>query len=101
MVVKRIGVIARMFSLVIPGGASAKGIPFGENLERGGEGDRRNRTHTRNDKRVWLMKWPLATSIFFLLPVFSLLDAQVPTITSFTPLTAAVGSTVTINGTEF
>ena len=101
MIVKRISPISRMFCRVIPSRASAKGIPFGENLERGGKGYRRGRTYTRNSKRRWFLKWPLVTTIFFLLPAFSLLYAQVPTIKSFTPLNGSVGSIVTINGTNF
>ena len=64
---------------------------------RSAEAERERR---RARSRVFL-RGPLVTTIFFLLPVFSFLDAQVPTITSFTPLTAPVGSTVTINGSNF
>ena len=93
MSVKLPKAISEIFCPVIPGEA--------RNLFRSEEGDCRRSRDLRNAIRIRFPKFLIIVSTIFIISPVSSIEAQTPTITSFTPQSAAVGSTVTIAGTNF
>jgi len=94
MILKKLGVITKMFRLVIPNRAG--------DLEGRVEEYHRFRWDSQNNRRMWLLKFPFAALVILFFSAVSPVYSQVPpTIASFSPLSGTVGSTITIIGTNF